>query len=193
MRDKEKEYSQIEEKIKLVQKKLEEVEYYLFNIYYSEEGRDKLYLLQEELNDLQDRLIFEKGPIYTNGVLDLYLDEEADKVGKVCEHYNIALAGEKRFIGYVRVTYDDMKDNFLGNIGYQLNRDFRGNGYMLQALEILKKPMLDRGLERPIITVESENTASVRTIEKFGGKKLEKDDWYDSYEVDLGDETHKRK
>lgn len=193
MKEKKNDYSQVEDRIRMVQKKLDEVEDYLFNNYYTFEGADKLYLLRKELSELQERLIFEKGPTYTNGEIDLYLDEEADKVGKVCENYNIALAGEKRFIGHVRVTYDEMSDNFLGNIGYELNREFRGNGYMLQALEILKRPMLESGLERPIITVDPKNRASVRTIEKFGGKKLDKDEWYDSYEVDLGEKSNKSK
>lgn len=196
MEEKKKEYSQVEARIRMVQRELDEVENYLFNNHYSEEGAEKLYLLQKELSELYDRLSFAKGPTYSNGVLDLYLDEEANKIGKVCEHYKIALAGEKKFIGHVRVTYDDMCDNFLGNIGYELNKKFRGNGYMLQALEILKRPMLESGLERPIITVDPHNGASVRTIEKFGGKKIFQDEghkWYDSYEVDLREENHRSK
>lgn len=149
--------------------------------------------LRERIKKLQGMLSLNQSPTYSNGVLDLYLDESAEKIGKVCENYNIALAGEKEFIGYVRVTYDVMNDNFLGNIGYKLNREFRGNGYMLQALEMLRKTMLDKGLTNPIINVRPDNMPSVKTIEKFGGKKLDKDEWYDSYEVDLREENRRSK
>lgn len=156
-------------------------------------SRSEYEALLEEMRVIKRKILALKSPNYSNGLLDLYIDDEAQKIGRNCENYNIALAGTGEIIGYIRVTYDDMSDNFLGNIGFKLSRQYRGNGYMLQALELLNKTMLDKGLKKPIITVEAWNKASVRTIEKFGGKKLDKDEWYDSYEVDLCEVTYRRK
>lgn len=185
---------ELKKQIEELELKIEDLEELGFS---SGEHGEKVYrpifILREKIKELQRMLSLNQFPAYSNGVLDLYLDESADKVGKVSENYNITLTGEKRFIGYVRVTYDNMSDNFLGNIGYELKREFRGNGYMLQALEILREPMLKKGLEKPVITVQSDNIPSVRTIEKFGGKKLDKDEWYDSYEVDLEEKTNRSK
>lgn len=190
MSDKDKIIVELERRLEELEKKYLQMEYGRF---YSSESRREYDDLLNEMGEIKKQILIVKGPDYTNGVLDLYLTDDADKIGKVCENYNIAIAGTGKIIGYIRVTYDDMSDSFLGNIGYKLSSQYRGNGYMLQALEILKKPLVDKGLEKPIITVEPSNSPSVKTIEKFGGKKIENDEWYDSYEVDLVEGTHKSK
>ena len=186
-----------DKKISELKKKLEELEnkYYQMDIelFHSAEGRRIYDELLLEMAEIKRQILVVRGPDYTNGVLDLYFNSDYDRVGVVCENFDIAIAGTGRVIGNVRITYDDMRDNFLGNIGYKLSHQYRGNGYMLQVLEILKKPMLDKGLEKPIITTAPGNTASIRTIEKFGGKRIENDDWYNIYEVDLTEKTGKSK
>lgn len=187
-----------DKKISELKKKLEELEnkylHMSYESHFSLEGQKVYDDLLMEMEEIRKQILVARGPDYTNGVLDLYLDTDADKIGKECENYNIAIAGTGNIIGYVRVTYDDMRDSFLGNIGYKLSSRYRGNGYMLQALEILKKPMIDKGLEKPIITVRPDNDSSVKTIEKFGGKKIDNgEEWYDTYEVDLTEKTGKSK
>ncbi len=182
MSTKEKNSSELEKKLAELENRYLQMDYELL---HSADGRRLYDELLEEIAEVKRQILAAKVPDYTNGILDLYLMDEADKIGKECENYNIAIAGTGKVIGYVRVTYDDMSDNFLGNIGYKLSSQYRGNGYMLQALEILKKPMLAKGLEKPIITVKPNNDSSIRVIEKFGGRKLENDEWYDAYEVDL--------
>lgn len=191
MEEKEKEIERLQNRIAVLRKKIAILEEKQPDDYFDRGLYSVICDLRNEIFKLQRKILVVKGPIYTNGILDLYL-EEGSKVG-IFENYNIALAGTERFIGSVRVVYDDMRNNMYGNIGYGLNRDFQGHGYMLQALEILREPMLQKGLERPILTVEPDNKPSVRTIEKFGGKKLENDDWYDIYEVDLTEKGSKGK
>jgi len=191
MKAKEKKISELQNKIEDLRKRIALLESAKAEYDFDREVYTKIYVLENKILELQRRIRVEKGPTYTDGVLDLYLEDDS-KIGSF-ENYNIALAGTGRFIGSIRVAYGDMRDNIFGNIGYKLSRKFRGNGYMLQALEILRGPMIHKGLERPIITVEPDNKPSVRTIEKFGGKKVDDSNWYDTYEVDLKEKTSKSK
>lgn len=186
MEDKVEKIEIIKNKIATLRKKVAILEEEMF---FRQDVKSKINALREEIFELENKVFVEKGPTYTNEVLDLYLEDDSN-IG-LYENYKIALAGTEIFIGSVRVCYENMRDNMLGNIGYGLYSDFRGNGYMIQALELLREPMLEKGLEKPIITVDPENNSSIRVIEKFGGKKLENDKWYDTYEVDLDDESHK--
>lgn len=185
MSDREVEIIRVENKILLLNKLKEK-----YKLSSSEEDFLEIRKIYWELDRAAEELIILKGPKYSNGVLDLYLDE--NHYGKDEEKYNIALTGEHTWIGFVRITYT-LFDIFFANIGYELNKSARGNGYMIQALELLKEPMLEKGLEKPLISVDPNNIPSVRTIEKFGGKKIDNGNkWYDTYEVDLNEDNYKK-
>lgn len=183
---------EIQDKIKVLEEKINSMEALYFknskNIDYSE-----IRLLWNEVSKLKQKILFLEGPTYSSENLDLYLDRDANLIGKECEIFKIFLAGSNIFIGTIRVTYDNMRDNFLGNIGYELKREYRGNGYMLETLNILRKPLINKGLTKPIITTKKDNYASIKTIKNYGGVKLEDDKWYNIFEVDLGKEVDENK
>ena len=81
----------------------------------------------------------------------------------------------------------------LGNVGAELNKEYRGNRYSLQALELLKDIMIDKGLTKPIFTVRPNNIPSIKTIENFGGKLIEEEPDLNIYEVDLLENNVSRK
>lgn len=125
---------------------------------------------------------------YSNGIINVGLDSEYFDSNE--ERYVITLTSSDKVIGNIMVSYK-IVDKFLANIQYELVREARGNGYMIQALELLREPLIEKGLSKPYISVDPENIPSVRTIEKFGGKKIDNDDWFDTYEIDL-QEGHRK-
>lgn len=191
MDDKLKIIAEIESDIEVLYNKIEELENTIVGISNYSEVYEEIFVLKKRITDLKRKIIITKGPTYTNGKLNLYLDDGSIESEE--EIYKIALVDTENWIGTIRVTHV-IHDYLLANIGYELIKEARGNGYMIQALEILRQPLIDKGLSKPVLSVDPENIPSVRTIEKFGGKKINiGDKWFDTYEVDLTDESHKIK
>lgn len=57
-----------------------------------------------------------------------------------------------------------------GHIGYNTRPSRRGKGYATAALALVLEEARRQGLARVMLTVEGENPASIRVIEKNGGK-----------------------
>ncbi len=57
-----------------------------------------------------------------------------------------------------------------GHIGYNIRPSQRGNGYATCQLALVLDEARKLGLTRVMLTIEGENPASVRVIEKNGGK-----------------------
>lgn len=191
MDDKLKIIAEIESDIEVLYNRIEELENTIVGVSNYSEVYEEIFALKKRITDLKRKIIITKGPTYTNGKLNLYLDDGSIESEE--EIYKIALVDTENWIGTIRVTHV-IYDYLLANIGYELVKEARGNGYMIQALEILRQPLIDKGLSKPVLSVDPENIPSVRTIEKFGGKKINiGDKWFDTYEVDLTDESHKIK
>lgn len=77
-------------------------------------------------------------------------------------------------IGYcdLRVGHNE-ETHIGGNIGYGIEKDYRGNGYAARAVELLKVLAKKHNMEYLIIACKPDNIASYKTIEKSGGKFLE--------------------
>lgn len=126
------------------------------------------------------------GPVASNEILDIYLDYGS--INRGYGNFEIFLHATSTKIGHIRLNTDVFREE-LGNIGYSLFEEYRGQHFMLQSLELLKDTMLKMKIVKPIITVKPQNLVSVKTIEAFGGilvqKHNDKELYYDTYEVDL--------
>lgn len=150
------------------------------------------YLISElklEYLRITDRLESLKKPNYSDGELDLLVNEIKSYQDKDV-YYDIRLSNSPLYIGEIRVTYYN-PTRFLGDIGYELKPEFRGNGYMIKALNVLREPLKEKGLLHPKFTVFPNNISSVKTIEKFGGKKIGSTGFYDIYQADLEEDNKK--
>ena len=151
--------------------------------YYQDVNR--LNEISQTLEELNTAILSLEGPTSSNQEIDLYLNKEEsnDEV----EYYHITPHDSFEKIGYVRVTLKNFNPK-LGNIGYGIEEEYRGNHYALQALELLRKSILNHGLNSVIITTYPNNYASIRTIEQFGGSivsEANQDCEYNTYEVVL--------
>lgn len=59
---------------------------------------------------------------------------------------------------------------YVGNIGYNIDEPFRGNGYACEAVELIKQLFRKNGFTKVIITNDPRNYASIRVCEKLGAK-----------------------
>lgn len=57
-----------------------------------------------------------------------------------------------------------------GHIGYNIRPSQRGKGYATRQLALILVEAKNSGLERVMLTIDGDNPASVRVIEKNGGK-----------------------
>ena len=103
--------------------------------------------------------------------------------------FAIELVALKRVIGAVRLTTEDI-ENEAASIGYALDPDHWGNGYMSEAVRAVVGYGFDGlKLHRIWATADPENEASWRLMERLGMRregllredKLIRGTWRDSY------------
>lgn len=156
--------------------------------------REKITKILTTIDLLKNEIYFLKhNPVVSNAKLDLYLGRGSIEEGYV--EFDVFLHATSVKIGHVRLNKEN--DNVFGNIGYGLDKEYRGHHFMLQSLELLKDIMLKMRIIKPIITVEPDNLASVKTIQAFGGVLVQKHNnkelYYDTYEVDLLEKQEPKK
>lgn len=122
--------------------------------------------IQTSLGSVKSNLrIFEHKPNLTNGEIDIYLNSNE---GDIAFQGIIYLHDTSIEIG--QIDYRGPCDSkWLGDIGYTISPEHRGNNYAYQALELISPVISSKGIERVTITTQESNIPSVKTIEKFGG------------------------
>lgn len=148
--------------------------------------RDRLSYLDSQISNLNQRITELKGPTYSGERIDLYLEPSFSHPSFF--FYSLSVKEVFCRIGHIKISLIPLASLGEANIGYRLSKEYQGNHYMLEALELLRTPMINLGLPKPLISVEPDNFASIRTIEKYGGvlkiPATEQREYY-TYEVDL--------
>ena len=88
-------------------------------------------------------------------------------------YYGIYLHDTRDRIGScdLRVGHND-ELYYAGNIGYQIERPYRGHGYAREAARILMKEAEKNGMDYVLITCSPNNAASRKTIERLGAEYI---------------------
>ncbi len=111
------------------------------------------------------------------GRIDLIFEEfvpaNPDKKFVDCVGYDIVLHSTKDKIGHcsAKLGFNDVIF-YIGNIGYNINEDYRGNGYAGEAVALLLEVFKKNEFKKVYITNVPENNASRRVCEKLGAKFL---------------------
>lgn len=63
---------------------------------------------------------------------------------------------------------------YNGNIGYEVDEEYRGNHYALLACQLVMKAAQYHKMDKIYLTCDCDNVASYKTIEKLGAKLIEK-------------------
>lgn len=119
-----------------------------------------------------------KGKRFSGPVVDLVEErqDEADSSNNFVPSffYGIYLHDKDQRVGYcdLRVGKND-ELYYAGNIGYHINKAFRGRHYACEACRVLFGIAREKGMKDLIITCSPDNCASRKTCERLGGEFLE--------------------
>ena len=62
---------------------------------------------------------------------------------------------------------------YNGNIGYEIDKEYRGNNYSYKACKLVLQVAKTHGMDELILTCDESNIASYKTIEKLGAELVE--------------------
>lgn len=97
--------------------------------------------------------------------------EDVARYGMNPNEIYLMVDDEERLYGYgqLRVVETDDVMTWAGHIGYSVPPDKRGRGCATVMLRLLLDMAFERGLERVLLTCDTDNEPSRRVIEKCGG------------------------
>lgn len=89
-------------------------------------------------------------------------------------YYDIYLTNTTTQIGKISIRIGhNYHSYFNGNIGYEINENFRGNSFASEAVRLVLKIAKYHQMNYLILTCEESNVASYKSIEKLGAKLVE--------------------
>ena len=191
------EIKDVMEEIEKIENKLNsmtELDYGMIENYSKE-----LFNLKVKLKKLENRAFLELEPKYESDEIDLYVKNyhvllEEGTPDSIT--YLITIHKTKDIIGEIDIRYSLLaSEKYLGNIGANINQEYRGKRYAKKAFTLLKDTMLQNELYKPIFTVRTNNSSSIKSLEAIGAKKIElvdTEDPYYIYEYDLTNEKNIR-
>lgn len=110
----------------------------------------------------------------TDGEIDLKISGKylGDEEMLPFYYYDIFL--KDRFIGRISVRIgSNFHSYYNGNIGYEIEENFRGKNYALKACKLVLPIAKAHGMNELLLTCDENNIPSYKTIEKLGGELLE--------------------
>jgi len=76
----------------------------------------------------------------------------------------------------LRIGTTDSLLMYGGQVGYGIDKTYRGKGYAANACELLKYIALELGFDELWLTCNPDNIASVKTCERIGAQYIERVD-----------------
>lgn len=106
-------------------------------------------------------------------IFEEFVPANPDKKFVDCVGYDIVLHSTNNKIGHcsAKLGFNDVI-YYIGNIGYSIDENFRGNGYAGEAVKLLLKLFQKNGFKKVYITNVPENNASRRVCEKLRARFL---------------------
>lgn len=137
-------------------------------------------------------------PVVFDGFMDF--PELSDGVIRLISHAKKPAIPEKKYVpAYdftvwkdcekigditLRIGYSDSLF-YSGQIGYEIDAAYRGNGYAVRACRLLRSVAKAHRMQKLLITTDYRNSASKRVCEKLGAKLLQVlplPQWHELYE-----------
>jgi len=122
--------------------------------------------IKKSLNDITKKILESYAPNLTNEEIDLIKTSSTEGL-----RYKIVIHNTSIEIGYIEYRGYHYDIN-LGDIGYNISPEYRGNNYAYKAVCLLSELLIKNGIKDFWITSLSDNLASLKIIEKFGGECL---------------------
>jgi len=153
-----------------------------------------------KLQRLENKAYLERQPDIESDKIDLYLKNIHDLKETSPDKYSyiITLHGTKTKIGVIDIRFSLLKsEKYLGNIGANIDEQYRGKRYSKLAFVLLRDVMLEHNLRKPVFTVKETNISSLKSLDNIGAKRIEyvtdSEEPYYIYEYDLEENLPKGK
>lgn len=145
-----------------------------------EELDNKLHEKESELyakiREIANKIYWMIPPIKTNGIIEIkkQLSDSLNNSENIKCDYSVCLAKEKIVVG--KISFRGYHcSSYIGDVGYVIEKEYRGHGYAYQAICLLSEYLKENGIDDVWISTYCSNTPSVKTIEKFGGVPIKSD------------------
>lgn len=110
----------------------------------------------------------------TDGEIELKISGKYSGDEKLLPFYYYDIFYNNRFIGRISMRIGSNFDSYYnGNIGYEIEENFRGNNFAFKACKLVLQIAKAHGMNEIILTCDENNIASYKTIEKLGGELIE--------------------
>lgn len=128
---------------------------------------DEIYKRQHIVYEIENKIKLNTPPVKVGTLVDLRITDNQSQ-------FAIYLHGKSIEIG--KIEYRGYHWNeYLGDIGYDIDEEYRNHGYATEALSLLSEKLYEEGINDFWISVYDNNTSSIRVIEKNDGKLLKKE------------------
>lgn len=88
--------------------------------------------------------------------------------------WNIVLKSKDLVVGKISFRIGHNYHSYYnGNIGYEVDQEYRGHHYALLACQLVLKAVKYHKMDKLYLTCDYDNAASYKTIEKLGAKLIE--------------------
>lgn len=107
--------------------------------------------------------------------LKMILYYEGDEIEIPYYWYDIILKSESKSIGKISIRLGHNYHSYYnGNIGYEIDEAYRGNGYSLIASKMVILIAKEYNMQYLMLTCDDDNISSYKIIEKLGAILQEK-------------------
>ena len=107
--------------------------------------------------------------------IDKFIPENKEKEYVPVILYHIILNENRKIIGHcsARLGWNEYM-YYCGHIGFSVQEVYRGNGYAVEAVNLVKKVFKENNIKQVYITNNPDNKASIRVCEKLGAKFIKR-------------------
>ncbi len=110
----------------------------------------------------------------SDGEIDLKISGKYFGDEEMLPFYYYDIFQKDRFIGRISMRIgNNFHSYYNGNIGYEIEENFRGKNYALKACKLVLPIAKSHGMNEIFLTCEENNIPSYKTIEKLGGELVE--------------------
>ena len=142
--------------------------------------------IEENIGKIEELIYFKIPPLATNGIIDLRksrehsLEEQNDN--NLIGRYEIFLHNTNISVGGIEYRGYHFHEYFA-DVGGEIIKEYRGNGYLYQALSLLKELLSKKGIDDFWAAANENNIPSIKTIKKLGGILLDSKSGTELYKV----------
>ena len=140
--------------------------------------------IEENIGKIEELIYFKTPPLATNGIIDLRKSREHPD-----QNDNNLIGGYEIFLHNTNISVGNIEyrgyhfHEYFADVGGEIIKEYRGNGYLYQALSLLKELLSKKGIGDFWASANENNIPSIKTIKKLGGILLDSKSGTELYKV----------